>query len=615
MATGRTRQQLAGKVVPRAASVERATRVAVTPEHGRTGAPLRLPAGARWAHNPASWPPLSHADAVRPLEIVFLASLVLCGVSLFIAPARRPAALRYRPFVPITLAVLHVFFDHGRWQLVPAYAAAALLALAAVVGMRRSPQPRAADDPFTDDASRPHAAADVEERPELAGSTAPAVPGWMRRVSGLFVLLLAGGSAAIATLVLLFALPAPSGPHRVGTRWLILTDSTRDEDLSPEPGDKRTLVVRLWFPADSVAGNPDPYIEREVAAAMARALGLPGFALSHLVNVETHAHRRAWLSSSPARLPLILFSHGYAVGTESQNSVQMEELASHGFVVASIDHPYEAAAIVVRAGKVLAARPRLAVGDSATMARSVDLARRLQAARDTAAVAAVLPDMYALTAPLDTSIAQWVLDTRFVLDALTRMSRAGTGADTLLPGRLDTDRVGLFGMSFGGATAAGVCAADTRCAAGINLDGLLYGDAAHTPLSRPFLFASAEESRQLHRIFHERATGASWLLTVRGAKHLDFTDLNWFAPALGARIGLLGGIAPPRMHALLNAVVVPWFDAALRQGAAFDSAALVARFPELSVERRPGGALPAPSTARDASAPAVVPVPAGVTSR
>lgn len=519
---------------------------------------------------------------MRPLEVLVLASLVLSGVALFVAPERRPALLRYRPFVPLTLAVIHVFIDHGRWQLFPAYALAGVMAVLGVWGLRRTP-----------------------DQPPL-----PPTPGWRRRLAGLAVLLVTAASGIAATLVPLFTLPEPTGPHRVGTRWLILPDSARDEDLSPDAGEKRTLVVRLWYPADSVAGKPEPYIEREVAVAIARALGLPGFFLSHLTNVDTHAYRRAWIPAAPERLPLIVFSHGYGAGTESQNTVQMEELASHGFVVASIDHPYEAAAIVMRDGEVVAARPRFAPRDSGTMARSVELVRRLQSARDTTAVAALLPDLYDLSAPLELSIAQWTQDTRFVLDALARMSTPGATADTVLTGRLDTDRVGMMGMSFGGATAANVCLRDARCAAGINLDGLLYGDAARAPLARPFVVASAEESRQLHRLFHQRAIAPNWLLTVRDARHLDFSDLNWFAPALGRRLGMLGGIAPARMHRLLNAVVVPWFDAALRRGAALDSAALASAFPEVTIERRLTTAAADPDTSSAAgNTPATIGAP------
>ncbi|HEX4934036.1 MAG TPA: hypothetical protein VFV33_12695, partial [Gemmatimonadaceae bacterium] len=73
---------------------------------------------------------------MRFLEIVFLASLVLSGVALFIPPARRPSLLRYRPAVPITLALIHVFIDHGRWQLFAAYTLAGLISLAAIFEVR-----------------------------------------------------------------------------------------------------------------------------------------------------------------------------------------------------------------------------------------------------------------------------------------------------------------------------------------------------------------------------------------------------------------------------------------------------------------------------------------------
>jgi predicted dienelactone hydrolase len=515
---------------------------------------------------------------VRFLELLFLASLVLAGVSLFLAPERRPAWLRYQPAVPVTLALVHAFIDNGRWQLYVAYALAGIISLAAGLELRNR------DGVSTD-------------RP------------WIRRLFGTLILVVTLASGALAWEVPVFSLPEPTGTYKVGSRWLVLTDSTRDEDLSPEPGDKRVLIVRVWFPADSVAGVAADYIEDDVARGVAAGLELPPFTLSHLSLVSTHSFRRAWLPATPARFPLILFSHGYGVGTESQNTVQMEELASHGFVVASIDHPYEAGAILMPNDEVLTARlPFDVMGDTTALRRSRDAIARAKAAADTTLIAAAVAEMHALNAPLERSIERWTDDTRFVLDRLTAMSRPHEGPDTLFVGRLETGRVGLLGMSFGGATAASVCVVDSRCAAGMNLDGLLYGAAARAPLQRPFFFAASEDNAQLHRLFHERAQGPSWLMTVRGSSHMDYTDFNWVAPRLLARTGMLGGIAPARMHAIMNQSIVPYFDAALRGGTALDVAAFRQRFPEVTLDARVPAAVPA-----DSSAASVAPLGADTT--
>jgi len=505
---------------------------------------------------------------VRFLEIVFLASLVVSGAALFVAPSRRPAFLRYRPALPVTLALVHVFIDHGRWQLFAAYALAGLISLAAIFEVRDG---------------------------EGAAKDRPVI----RWLGALVILAVTAASAAVAWFVPLFSLPEPTGPHKVGTRWIVLTDSSRFEMLAPSPGGKRQLIVRVWFPADSVAGASDDYIESDVAKGIATGLKLPSFALSHLTNISTHSYRRAWLPSQPQRFPLILFSHGYGVGTESQNTVQMEELASHGFVVASIDHPYEAGAILMPDGKVALANPPFNPADSASLTQALAAITQLQQATDTSAMLGPLRTMYANSAPLDTSIVRWTDDTRFVLDQITAMSAPHEGGDTLFAGRLATDKVGLLGMSFGGATAAAFCTIDTRCAAGMNLDGLHYGVAARQPLPRPFFIASSQKNTNVHRLFYERATAPVSLMTVTGSEHMDYTDFSWIAPKLAARTGMLGGIAPARMHALMNAVIVPYFDAALRGGTGIDRAALAARYPEATLRSRSGDAVTPPAVAGD----------------
>jgi hypothetical protein len=84
---------------------------------------------AQRSFSPSARPPF--LLVVRLLEIVFLASLLLSGVALFIAPDRRTGLFRYRPAVPITLALVHAFIDEGRWQLFVAYGLAALVSIAA----------------------------------------------------------------------------------------------------------------------------------------------------------------------------------------------------------------------------------------------------------------------------------------------------------------------------------------------------------------------------------------------------------------------------------------------------------------------------------------------------
>lgn len=51
---------------------------------------------------------------------------------------------------------------------------------------------------------------------------------------------------------------------------------------------------------------------------------------------------------------MLIFSHG-CVGLAERNTVQMEELASHGYIIRSISHTYYALATVFADEQVVAA--------------------------------------------------------------------------------------------------------------------------------------------------------------------------------------------------------------------------------------------------------------------
>ena len=74
-----------------------------------------------------------------------------------------------------------------------------------------------------------------------------------------------------------------------------------------------------------------------------------GNAFDGLAAVTTHAVLDAMPAARPARFPVIVFSHGYT-GLPSSHTGLFEDLASHGWAVLSVVHPYEAT------GSMLAAR-------------------------------------------------------------------------------------------------------------------------------------------------------------------------------------------------------------------------------------------------------------------
>ena len=120
----------------------------------------------------------------------------------------------------------------------------------------------------------------------------------------------------------------------------------------------------------------------------------------------------------------------------------------------------------------------------------------------------------------------------FALDELEQMNTSDpTGKFT---GRLEMQRVGVFGYSLGGATALQFCHDDSRCKAGIDVDGAPIGSVVSEGVTQPFLFLmedmsdSDQEGREIEANIHsiyDRLPGDRRLqIMIRGANHFQFDD-------------------------------------------------------------------------------------------
>lgn len=152
------------------------------------------------------------------------------------------------------------------------------------------------------------------------------------------------------------ALPVPTGPFHVGKVVVHVTDKSRIEPLSSNH-DFRELMVDIWYPADPSPGEPAAYLD---VSAFLNALGSDGFKqqlgeASDAIKrgVPTHAVLNAPFArsstSTTRKAPLLVFSPGGGLVPEIYTA-QMENLASHGYIVAAICHPYDAIRSTGRGG-------------------------------------------------------------------------------------------------------------------------------------------------------------------------------------------------------------------------------------------------------------------------
>jgi len=381
-------------------------------------------------------------------------------------------------------------------------------------------------------------------------------------------------------------LPAPTGSSGVGTTVWHVTDKARPETFAAG-GVQRQVEVLAWYPAASGNGEPAPYLREGLAEIP------PGFrpGLTALTKVRTHAVLDAPPAASPEKLPVLVFSHGFG-GFPSSYTALLEDLASHGYAVLSIVHPYEATAATLADGQVISmfnadGKPRQAFLDviaewgaeDATMAavtqetKEADQIRRLRT---------YLSGLHATQAALD----RWVADTKLVLDQLGSLPK--TTAAGRLAAKIDLGRLGAFGHSMGGVTSAAFCLDDQRCKAGLNLDGIpQYGTMIDRRMSQPFLMVySARPGRTgASDAIYRRAASRYYRCDVRDTLHLDFSDvILWGGPLSKA----LGTIAPARAIEITRAIVRQYFDQELL-GRPSPLLTKKETFPEVTVTVYPAG--------------------------
>ena len=155
------------------------------------------------------------------------------------------------------------------------------------------------------------------------------------------------------------------------------------------------------------------------------------------------------------------------------------------------------------------------------------------------------PELCREQACYDRLLALWISDIAFVADRLG-------------------GNVGIFGHSFGGAQAAQFCAHDSRCAAGIDVDGLLLGDVVQRGIRKPFLFLLSDHDNEpgSDRIKAEIQSVRRPIVVLPHANHFTFSDDG--ALLKSGLFRVLLGVNGRRQLAQTAQTVRSFFDAHLK---------------------------------------------------
>jgi predicted dienelactone hydrolase len=493
---------------------------------------------------------------VRILEVFILFSLLLSLLGFFFSKAKRPAWLQIQPLIATAFIAMHGVMEGMRWQLIPSYVLTGILCLICLKATIKSGKLR-------------HSSGHLRLMRIAAGI-------------GIFVALL---SAVLAVVLPVFELPKPTGPYRVGTTRFHWTDSTRGEPFTPDPADHRRLLVEVWYPAEVPDGiRPVPYLPEssQVFPPMIQLLfdyarqggsaewkadksgWAPTFLLNHIGLVQSHSFRDVPVASANSAYPVLIFSHGYLIGHVRQNTALMEHLASHGYVIFSIAHPHETLFWTESDSSIVTLDPKnplmipqrdaaLAQNSDSGVAEINAIVAAPTTAEKDARLRAYLNNRVANW--YGTSGRLWLDDTRFVVQEIEKLN-----ADTdqhIFGGCLDLSRLGVLGMSFGGKIVARFCAEDSRCRAGLDLDGgLPLLQALDNPPSQPMMVVYPAEREARYDLLYKRLDGTVYRVSLHRASH---THIMEFAIMLDPLLRLRAPRASKVLE-IINAYALAFFD-------------------------------------------------------
>ncbi|MFI6729153.1 alpha/beta hydrolase [Streptomyces atratus] len=326
--------------------------------------------------------------------------------------------------------------------------------------------------------------------------------------------------------------PRPTGPYAAGRDTLHLTDRSRPDPWVPAAG-ARQLMVSVHYPARPGSGTTTaPYMTTDEARLMLASRGLEDVVPATTVSA-TLTHARLAARPAPGRFPLVVLSPGFGTPRSTLTGLA-EDLASRGYVVATVDHAYESTGTTFPGGRLLTC---------VACERTEGTGR--------AGLAAVSKGRAA--------------DLSFVLDRLTGRHPAWRHARMI-----DPDRIGMAGHSIGGNATASTMAADHRVRAGVDMDGTFFDPVPAGGLDgRPFLMLGTAADH--HPGGEDESWDEGWArldgwkrwLTVTGSGHFTFTDV----PALGGQLGMVDPEAPlsgERSMRITRDYVAAFFDLHLR---------------------------------------------------
>lgn len=340
--------------------------------------------------------------------------------------------------------------------------------------------------------------------------------------------------------------PKPAGPYAVGVHEYLWVDQKRGEPFTKDPSDHRHLLVRVWYPAEAVTGQETaPYIT-DVNEYPAGSIYRQG------IKFITNSYTDAPIAKGKSKFPVLIYQPGGGTA-RFVATFEVEQLASQGYVVIAADHPGFSDTILFPDGFKF--KPD-------TMVQPKETGNFKQ---DVAASWTWLGDEVFPT---------WTADASYTLDKVEEMEKT---PGQIFYKRLDVDRIGMFGWSFGGATSLQMATDDKRVKAAIDQDGQLFGDCWKKGTSRPVMMMHhlgedkapkpedngvmqqlIAETKEKDQSFLHRCINDWYEVSLANTQHGHFSDFMLFIPHNPKEL------EPKRGYEIITAYTLAFFNKYLR---------------------------------------------------
>ncbi len=343
-----------------------------------------------------------------------------------------------------------------------------------------------------------------------------------------------------------------TGTYAVGTERFTVTDDSREEVLGPKCGPRR-LEVRLYYPVDkeATAGKERMRLSEARVQAMKKACMVKEIP-EELVCPECFVE----VPQAEGKFPLVLYSHGYGSGITEGNGLLCCELASNGYIVASIGHAYEAAICEFDDGTVALYDKEIKIqtGGIKSFFAQMKLVR----------MDAEPSEVYACFDELQRKymgfmlgrLPEWGKDSLCVIETLKKTYGH----------RIDFSKgIGATGHSFGGAVAYWLCQHSEEITCGANIDGGVFGDYTGMVMTKPFLQIGCKMNRNFELKPLMDTVAPVRFETFEGMAHGGFTDLKFmYEPDSSKARMMVGRMDGCEMHRRLADLHLEFFGEYLK---------------------------------------------------